>query len=185
MTAEDPIRAADPIPTPSSPPPDILRAASMELVVTDLAASRNFYVDVLGLVVTEEDEETVYLRSFEEFIHHNLVLRTGPVAAVAALSYRVRSPEDLDKAVAFYRELGCRVERRADGFATGVGDSVRVAGPARVPLRVLPRRPARRAARVALRPVHAGHARAPRPLQPGHPRRAAGRGATWRTSGSG
>src|SRR4029079_4189450 len=92
VTAEDPIRAAHPIPTPSAPPPDILRAASMELVVTDLAASRHFYVDVLGLVVTEEDESTVYLRTFEEFIHHNLVLRQGPVAAVAALSFRVRSP---------------------------------------------------------------------------------------------
>ena len=43
----------EPIPTPSSPPPDVLRAASMELVVTDLAESRHFYVDVLGLVVTE------------------------------------------------------------------------------------------------------------------------------------
>jgi len=119
----------EPIPTPSSPPPDVLRAASMELVVTDLAESRHFYVDVLGLVVTEEDAETVYLRSFEEFIHHNLVLRAGPVAAVAALSYRVRSPADLDKAVAFYRELGCRVERRPEGFVTGIGDSVRVQDP--------------------------------------------------------
>jgi len=121
--------SATPIPTPSAPPPDILRAASMELVVTDLAASRHFYVDVLGLVVTEEDESTVYLRTFEEFIHHNLVLRQGPVAAVAALSFRVRSPADLDRAVAFYGELGCRVERRADGFAAGVGDSVRVQDP--------------------------------------------------------
>ncbi|MBO3102791.1 3,4-dihydroxyphenylacetate 2,3-dioxygenase [Cellulomonas sp. zg-ZUI168] len=129
VTADDTIRAADAIPTPACPPPDILRAASMELVVTDLAAARSFYVDVLGLVVTEEDETGVYLRSFEEFIHHNLVLRAGPVAAVAALSYRVRAPEDLDKAVAFYRELGCRVERRADGFTTGVGDSVRVQDP--------------------------------------------------------
>ncbi|WP_456844194.1 3,4-dihydroxyphenylacetate 2,3-dioxygenase [Cellulomonas sp. P5_C6] len=119
----------DPIPTPSSPPPDILRAASMELVVTDLAASRHFYVDVLGLVVTEEDDTCVYLRSHEEFIHHNLVLRAGPVAAVAALSYRVRAPGDLDRAVAFYRELGCRIERRADGFVKGLGDSVRVEDP--------------------------------------------------------
>ena len=70
------------IPTPSSPPPDILRCASLELVVTDLAASRAFYVDVLGLVVTEEDEGAVYLRTLEEFIHHNPVLRQGPVAAV-------------------------------------------------------------------------------------------------------
>ena len=112
VTDRNPIPApANRIPTPSVPAPDIVRCAYMEIVVTDLAASRAFYVDVLGLVVTEEDEDAVYLRSFEEFIHHNLVLRKGPVAAVAAFSYRVRSPEELDKAVAFYTELGCRVER--------------------------------------------------------------------------
>ncbi|MDN5600282.1 MAG: 3,4-dihydroxyphenylacetate 2,3-dioxygenase [Brachybacterium sp.] len=129
VTADDPITSATPIPTPTSPPPDILRCAYMELVVTDLAASRNFYVDVLGLVVTEEDDSVVHLRSFEEFIHHNLVLRQGEVAAVAAFSYRVRSPEELDAAVAFYEELGCRVERRAEGFTKGIGDSVRVEDP--------------------------------------------------------
>ncbi len=119
----------NPVPTPTATPPDILRCASMDLVVTDLAASREFYVDILGLVVTEETETEIYLRSFEEFIHHNLVLRAGPVAAVAAFSYRVRSPEDLDRAVAFYTELGCRVERRSEGFTTGIGDSVRVEDP--------------------------------------------------------
>ncbi|WP_167329191.1 3,4-dihydroxyphenylacetate 2,3-dioxygenase, partial [Rhodococcoides fascians] len=110
-------------------PPDVLRCAYMELVVTDLERSRKFYVDVLDLVVTEEDENAVYLRSFEEFIHHNLVLRKGPVAGVAAFSYRVRSPEDLDKAVAFYTELGCRVERNPNGYNKGIGDSVRVEDP--------------------------------------------------------
>src|SRR5574344_665334 len=96
--------------------PDILRCAYMEIVVTDLAESRRFYVDTLGLVVTEEDENTIYLRTYEEFIHHNLVLRKGPVAAVAAFSYRVRTPEDLDRAVEFYTELGCDVRREAGGF---------------------------------------------------------------------
>jgi len=120
--------------TPKAPPPDVLRCAYMELVVTDLAQSRNFYVDVLGLVVTEEDEDAVYLRSFEEFIHHNLVLRQGPVAAVAAFSYRVRSPEDIDRAVAFYTELGCRVQRRAEGFTKGIGGSVRVDDPLGFPI---------------------------------------------------
>ena len=88
------------IPKPSVPAPDIIRCAAMDLVVTDLAASRAFYVDVLGLHVTEEDDEAIYLRSFEEFIHHNLVLRKGPVAAVAAFAYRVRTPEDVDAASA-------------------------------------------------------------------------------------
>ncbi|MGJ8720265.1 MAG: 3,4-dihydroxyphenylacetate 2,3-dioxygenase [Salinibacterium amurskyense] len=115
--------------TPTATPPDILRCAYMELVVTDLAASREFYVDILGLVVTEEDENAIYLRSFEEFIHHNLVLRKGPVAAVAAFGYRVRTPEDVDLAEAYYKELGCRTERRRDGFVNGIGDSVRVTDP--------------------------------------------------------
>ncbi|SEB96336.1 3,4-dihydroxyphenylacetate 2,3-dioxygenase [Paramicrobacterium humi] len=130
VTQGDPVPApANPIPTPKAAPPDVLRCAYMELVVTDLEVSRNFYVDVLGLVVTEEDENAVYLRSLEEFIHHNLVLRKGDTAAVSAFSYRVRSPEELDAAVAFYTELGCRVERRAEGFTKGIGDSVRVEDP--------------------------------------------------------
>lgn len=110
-------------------PPDILRCAYMEIVVTDLAASRHFYADVLGLVITKETPDAIYLRTYDEFIHHNLVLRQGETAAVAAFSYRVRSPEDLDKAVEFYRARGCRVERKKDGFVEGIGDSVRVQDP--------------------------------------------------------
>ncbi|MHA3684390.1 3,4-dihydroxyphenylacetate 2,3-dioxygenase [Leucobacter sp. HY1910] len=129
VTKEAPIEAPNPIPTATSEAPDILRCAYMELIVTDLAASREFYVDVLGLYVTTEDDEAIYLRSTEEFIHHNLVLRKGPVAAVAAFSYRVRTPEDLDKAVAFFEELGCEVRRNPNGFVKGIGDSVRVVDP--------------------------------------------------------
>ncbi|TFD11033.1 3,4-dihydroxyphenylacetate 2,3-dioxygenase [Cryobacterium sp. TMT1-2-2] len=118
-----------PIPTPTATPPDILRCAYMDIVVTDLARSREFYVDILGLVVTEESDTEIYLRSFEEFIHHNLVLRQGPIAAVAAMAFRVRSPEDVDLAEAYYKELGCRTERRTEGFVKGIGDSVRVEDP--------------------------------------------------------
>ena len=49
VSQEAPILSDNPIPTPSAPAPDILRCAYMELVVTDLSASRTFYVDVLGL----------------------------------------------------------------------------------------------------------------------------------------
>src|SRR5699024_47232 len=123
------VNTDNPIPTPKAEAPDVLRVAYMELQVTDLAASRKFYVDVLGLHVSHEDDNEIYLRSSEEFIHHNLLLKKGPVAAVGAFSYRVRSPEDVDKAEAFYKELGCRTERRKDGFVEGIGDSVRVEDP--------------------------------------------------------
>ena len=129
VSQDAPVNTDNPIPTPEAPAPDVLRVAYMEIQVTDLAASREFYVDILGLHVTYEDDKEIYLRSAEEFIHHNLVLKQGDVAAVGAFSYRVRSPEDVDKAEAFYTELGCRVERRADGFVRGIGDSVRVEDP--------------------------------------------------------
>jgi len=129
VSQDAPVNTDNPIPTPEAPAPDVLRVAYMEIQVTDLAASREFYVDILGLHVTYEDDSEIYLRSAEEFIHHNLVLKQGDVAAVGAFSYRVRSPEDVDKAEAFYTELGCRVERRKDGFVRGIGDSVRVEDP--------------------------------------------------------
>ena len=118
-----PVQPADPN------APDILRCASMEIVVTDLAKSREFYVDTLGLVVTEEDDNTIYLRTYDEFIHHNLILRQGDIPAVAAFSYRVRSPKDLDLAEEFYKARGCEVRRNKDGFVKGKGDSVRVQDP--------------------------------------------------------
>jgi catechol 2,3-dioxygenase len=110
-------------------PPDIVRCAYVELVVTDLAASREFYVDILGLVVTEENEHEIHLRTLEEFIHHNVVLRQGPQPAVAAFGFRLRSPGELDVAETHYRELGCEVRREAAGFRTGVGEVVRVLDP--------------------------------------------------------
>ncbi len=122
VTQEAPIVSSDdPIPPPSSPAPDNLRCAYMELVVTDLAASRVFYVDVLGLHVTEEDDEAIYLRSTEEFIHHNLVLRRGDGPPSPRFSYRVRSADDLDKAVAFYTRSSaatCAASRTASRRAS-------------------------------------------------------------------
>lgn len=114
---------------PTVVPPDVVRCAYLDLVVTDLAAARRFYVDTLGLVVSDEEDGIICLRTFEEFIHHNLVLREGPIAAAAALAYRVRTAQDVDRAENYYRARGLRTERRSEGFTKGVGDSVRVEDP--------------------------------------------------------
>ncbi|NEN06923.1 3,4-dihydroxyphenylacetate 2,3-dioxygenase [Diaminobutyricibacter tongyongensis] len=118
----------------TTPPPDIIRSAYAELIVSDLAASRAFYVGVLGLVVTFEDDDAIYLRAFEEYLHHSLVLRRGPVPALAALAYRVRSAADVETAADYYEELGVRVERRAPGATRGIGAAVRVADPLGFPI---------------------------------------------------
>jgi catechol 2,3-dioxygenase len=115
-------------------PPDIVRAACAELVVTDLAASAAFYAGVLGLVITEQDSNAIYLRAFEEYLHHSLVLRRGPVPALASLGYRVRAPGELDAAEAYHRDLGCPVVRRPAGARRGLGETVAVQDPLGFPV---------------------------------------------------
>ena len=109
--------------------PNIVRAATAELVVTDLAASRRFWVDRLGFHVSAEEPDALYLRGYEEFVHHSLVLRLGPRPACAYLGLRVRTPDDVDRAERFHRERDCRVVRRPAGATISIGPAVRVQDP--------------------------------------------------------
>ena len=58
-----------------NPPFDVTRASHSVLTVKDLAVSRNFYVDLLGFIVSDEDKDTLYLRGVAEACHHSLVLK--------------------------------------------------------------------------------------------------------------
>ena len=71
----------------SSQAPDIVRSAYAELVVTDLGASKHFWVDRLGFVISAEDDSTVYLRGHEEFVHHSLILRKGTEPACSRFAF--------------------------------------------------------------------------------------------------
>lgn len=115
--------------------PDVIRSAYVQLVVTDLARARWFWVDMLGFHPQHEDTDTLYLRGTDELTHHSLVLRRGRTAALDHLAYRVRTPEDVDKAEKFFTALGCPVRRIPAGQGTrGVGDAVRVVDPLGFPV---------------------------------------------------
>ncbi|MHB0774934.1 3,4-dihydroxyphenylacetate 2,3-dioxygenase [Halomonas sp. WWR20] len=99
------------IPTPNLYPAfNILRLSHVVFGVTDLAKSRHFYVDTLGLQVTDEDDRRIYLRAMEERGHHCLVLEQSDTAAVQALSFKVFDEQDLDKAHDWFKEQGHPVE---------------------------------------------------------------------------
>ena len=52
-----------PVPAPNLHPDfNIVRLSHVEYNVRDLAASRAFYVDTLGLQVTHETDDAIYLR---------------------------------------------------------------------------------------------------------------------------
>lgn len=97
--------------TNPQPPFTITRASHVRLQVTDLEKSRDFYRDVIGLVVTEEDDDAIYLRGLEESAHHSLVLARGAEARALQIGLRVRGDEDIVAAEAFCKNAGLRYER--------------------------------------------------------------------------
>lgn len=100
-----------PVPQPNLYPPfNIVRLSHIELVVSDLAASRAFYVDTLGLQVTHEDAERIYLRAMEERGHHCVVLVKGAEPVANVLGFKVYSEADLDKAAEFFAGKGMQAD---------------------------------------------------------------------------
>ncbi len=101
------------------PPFRITRSSHVSLTVTDLGASRDFYRDVIGLVVTDESRDVVHLRGLEEAAHHSLtLLRTDGAPLADRVGFRVETDEDLDRAEHWFGSEGIahrRVERDHQG----------------------------------------------------------------------
>ena len=108
-----------PIPAPVLYPPfNIVRLSHIVLTVTDLAAARAFYLDTLGLQVTDETDDAIYMRAMEERGHHCLVLQRGDHPLAQSLSFKVFSEGDLDKARDYFESQGLEsgwVERPYQG----------------------------------------------------------------------
>ena len=100
-----------PVPAPVLYPPfNIVRLSHVEYRVTDLAASPKFYVEILGLQVTEEDNTHIYLRAMEERGHHCIVLVQADTAEVGVLGFKLYDAPDLEKAAAFFADKGRPVD---------------------------------------------------------------------------
>jgi catechol 2,3-dioxygenase len=119
---------------PATPPFDIMRAAFVELQVTDLAASEHFYAELLGMIVSARSDDAVFLRGWEERQHHSLILRQAPVATASRLGFRVRSDHDLDLAAEHFAGEGLTMRWIDAGSDPGMGRSLRVWDPFGYPL---------------------------------------------------
>lgn len=99
------------LPTPVFDPPfNIVRLSHVELIVKDLALSRAFYVETLGLQVTDENNDRIYLRAMEERGHHCLVLTQGTQAQVGELGFKVFDEQHLEQGAAWFESQGLPVE---------------------------------------------------------------------------
>ncbi len=100
-----------PVPAPNLYPDfNVLRLSHVCLNVADLAASKTFYTDILGLQITDESESHIYLRAMEEHSHHCIVLVQAEKAEVGVLGFKLYDDPDLDKAADFFAAKGLPVD---------------------------------------------------------------------------
>jgi catechol 2,3-dioxygenase len=128
----EPNRLASLLMSAQRPDFDIIRSAHAELLVSDLEASERFYVGVLGMVVTERTAEAIYLRGWEEQLHHCLILRSASAPAVAHLAFRVRAPHHLELLASELEGQGLTVSWSETEL--GQGPALRVLDPVGFPL---------------------------------------------------
>jgi catechol 2,3-dioxygenase len=113
--------------TNTNPAFTLTRASHVAMAVTDLERSRDFYRDVIGLVVSEETDDAVYLRGLEVAALHSHVLELAPEANARHIGLRVRSDDDIVAAVKFFADNNiehCRLERDHQGPTIQFRDAV-------------------------------------------------------------
>ncbi len=102
-----------PIPAPNLYPDfNVVRLSHVHLNVRDLAASKKFYTEILGLQISDEDGKNLYLRAMEERFHHCIILTQNSGEAsdappdapsVQTVAFKTYDEADLDKAYAYFQ----------------------------------------------------------------------------------
>lgn len=98
------------LPTANLKPPfNITRASHVVMTSRDLPRARDYYTEVIGLLVSDEDRNTLWLRGVEERCHHSLTIkRTNGRPEVERMGLRMWSDEDLEKAKAHFDRTGVK-----------------------------------------------------------------------------
>lgn len=103
----------------------ILRLGFVEIRETDLEAARKHYVEVMGLQETARTDDAIYLKGWDEYDHHSVVLRKSDRAGLEKMAFKVHTYEDLDRLEKQLVQYGATVTRVSKGENFKVGEGVR------------------------------------------------------------
>lgn len=107
----------------------ILRLAHVDVTVTDLDLATAYYTEVMGMDQTDSDEDSVYLKCWDEEDHHSLRLRYAPRVGLDMFSFKVEREDDLSDLENRIQRYGMPVQRLSRGEHRGQGESIRFSTP--------------------------------------------------------
>lgn len=106
----------------------VMRLGYVHARVTNPEEALWHYRDVLGMRVVAQEGNTVWLKSWDEWDHHSVVLEESGVGLVKA-GYKVRTEDDLALFENNLQKFGVTTERMCKGDNLAVGEGVRFTTP--------------------------------------------------------
>ncbi len=103
----------------------IVRIGRLELRVMDLEQSVNYYTEVIGLEEMGRDAERVYLKAWDEFDHHSIVLQQADSPGMDHVAFKVKDVHALEKLEKKIETFGCTLTRVSRGTRLAEGEAVR------------------------------------------------------------
>jgi catechol 2,3-dioxygenase len=103
----------------------IMRLGRVELRVMDLEKSAFYYTTVIGLQETGRSEGRVYLKAWDEWDHHSVVLKQADSPGLDHFAFKVAHVEDLTKLEKKIEQFGLTTRRVSNGTRLAEGQAIR------------------------------------------------------------
>ncbi|MCQ6276143.1 catechol 2,3-dioxygenase [Bacillus sp. V3B] len=103
----------------------IERVGRIQLRVHDFDKSVDYYTNVVGLDITARDENRVYLKAWDEWDHHSVILERSDSAGIDHIAFKVTSNDELSKLERKVEQFGCTVSRVSNRSRVGEGEAIR------------------------------------------------------------
>jgi catechol 2,3-dioxygenase len=85
---------------------DVAHLAHVELLTPKLEESAQFFVEIMGMVESGRQDDSVYLRGWDDYEHHSLQLTAAPKPGMGHYALRASSPQALQRRVTVLEKTG-------------------------------------------------------------------------------
>jgi catechol 2,3-dioxygenase len=106
----------------------VMRMGFVQIRVTDMDAAKKHYMGTLGMRETAEQDGKVYLKGWDEWDHHSVVLEPGGVGAVK-FGFKVESSDHISSIEKAAQTFGASCQRVSRGDDLEVGDGIQITAP--------------------------------------------------------
>lgn len=108
----------------------VLRPGHVQIRVLDMEASLTHYVERMGLLETDRDDQgRVYLKGWDEHDWFSVVLRPADTPGMDFTAFKVDSVETLNRLEQGLKDFGCEVKRIPAGDLNHCGERVSFVSP--------------------------------------------------------